>query len=141
MADAPLAAKSDWQIFTAALLQSTSTDVRDMFVSGVTKYASDASVANTEPLSDWYETSTGAIAGGFRARPVVGGHLALVSAFPSISSDIAHPLCSSPSRPRHGHFQPTTLNRYSLTSIPYESSSFASFSALNYYTNTTAHTN
>ena len=82
MADALLAAKSDWQVFTAALLQSTSTDVRDMFVSGVTKYASDASVAkNTEPLSDWYETSTGAIAGGFRARPVVGGHLALVSAF------------------------------------------------------------
>ena len=72
-------AKSDWQIFTAALLQSTSTSARDMLVSGVTKYAGDALAANTEPLSDWYETSTGGVAGGFRARPVVGGHLALVS--------------------------------------------------------------
>ncbi|VDB85451.1 unnamed protein product [Peniophora sp. CBMAI 1063] len=71
--------KSDWQIFTAALLQSTSTDVRDMFVSGVTKYSSDALAKNTEPTSDWYETSSGGVAGGFRARPVVGGHLALLA--------------------------------------------------------------
>lgn len=70
-------AKSDWQIFTAAMLQSTSTDVRDKLVSGVIKYASDALAKNTEPFSDWYETSTG-VTDGFRARPVTGGHLALV---------------------------------------------------------------
>lgn len=29
-------------------------------------------------MSDWYDTGSG-VSEGFRARPVVGGHLALVS--------------------------------------------------------------
>ncbi|KAI0265444.1 DUF1793-domain-containing protein [Gloeopeniophorella convolvens] len=70
--------KSDWQIFTAAMLASTSTSVRDQLVNGVHAFASDALASNTEPFGDWYETSNGATE-GFRARPVVGGHLAMVS--------------------------------------------------------------
>lgn len=29
-------------------------------------------------MGDWYDTTNGATEGGFKARPVVGGHLALV---------------------------------------------------------------
>lgn len=64
----------DWEIWTAALV--TSTSVRDLFISSVRKYAADGS--SSQPLGDWYETTNGAVE-GFRARPVVGGHLALVS--------------------------------------------------------------
>lgn len=39
------------------------------------KYAADGK--SSQPLGDWYETSDGSVE-GFRARPVVGGHLALV---------------------------------------------------------------
>ena len=60
------------------MLQSTSTTVRDQLISGVYKYASGALSGNSEPIGDWYETTNGAVE-GFRARPVVGGHLALVS--------------------------------------------------------------
>ncbi|KAI0036801.1 hypothetical protein K488DRAFT_81789 [Vararia minispora EC-137] len=70
--------KSDWQIFTAAMLQSTSTAVRDMFITGVHNYASSANNANREPIGDWYDTTSGVVE-GFRARPVVGGHLALLA--------------------------------------------------------------
>ncbi|KAH9943507.1 uncharacterized protein BXZ73DRAFT_97546 [Epithele typhae] len=63
--------KSDWEIWTSALV--TSTEVRDMLISSVRKYAADGS--SSQPLGDWYETTNGAVE-GFRARPVVGGHLA-----------------------------------------------------------------
>ncbi|PIL37079.1 hypothetical protein GSI_00771 [Ganoderma sinense ZZ0214-1] len=65
--------KSDWEIWTAALV--TSDSVRDLFISSVHKYAADGE--SSQPLGDWYETSNGAVE-GFRARPVVGGHLALL---------------------------------------------------------------
>jgi hypothetical protein len=42
----------------------------------VYKYASNG--LNNVPLSDWYDASSGKMV-GFQARPVVGGHLALVS--------------------------------------------------------------
>ena len=64
----------DWQIWTAGLV--TDTAVRDIFVKAVHDYAADGQ--NNAPLGDWYETLNGQ-AEGFRARPVVGGHLALVS--------------------------------------------------------------
>ncbi|KIJ70075.1 hypothetical protein HYDPIDRAFT_78948 [Hydnomerulius pinastri MD-312] len=66
--------KSDWQMWTAAMMTNDTT--RDMFIDSVYKYAADG--VNNMPLSDWYETLNGA-SDGFRARPVVGGHLALVS--------------------------------------------------------------
>ncbi|KAJ3558367.1 hypothetical protein NM688_g972 [Phlebia brevispora] len=65
--------KSDWEIWTSGLV--TSTSVRDLFVSSVYKYASDGE--SSQPLGDWYETLNGDVE-GFRARPVVGGHLALL---------------------------------------------------------------
>ncbi|CDO71295.1 hypothetical protein BN946_scf184908.g52 [Trametes cinnabarina] len=66
--------KSDWEIWTAGLV--TSTTVRDLLVSSVRKYAADGK--SSQPLGDWYETLDGSVE-GFRARPVVGGHLALVA--------------------------------------------------------------
>ena len=66
----------DWEIWTSALV--TTTEVRDLLISSVRKYAADGE--SSQPLGDWYETSNGAVE-GFRARPVVGGHLALVSVY------------------------------------------------------------
>ncbi|EIN10412.1 DUF1793-domain-containing protein [Punctularia strigosozonata HHB-11173 SS5] len=66
--------KSDWQIWTAAIATETST--RDLFISSVRKYAADGE--SSQPLGDWYETTNGAVE-GFRARPVVGGHFALLA--------------------------------------------------------------
>lgn len=48
-----------------------------MLVSAVRNYAADG--LSNAPLGDWYETTNGGPE-GFRARPVVGGHLALVRA-------------------------------------------------------------
>ena len=53
----------------------TDTTVRDMFISALHAYASDGE--NNAPLSDLYDTISGDSV-SFRARPVVGGHLALV---------------------------------------------------------------
>lgn len=64
----------DWENWTAALVSDSS--VRDMLVSAVRNYAADG--LSSAPLGDWYETTNGGPE-GFRARPVVGGHLALVS--------------------------------------------------------------
>lgn len=47
-----------------------------MFITAVQKYAADGE--SSQPLGDWYETKDGSVE-GFRARPVVGGHLALVN--------------------------------------------------------------
>ncbi|KAK7470511.1 hypothetical protein VKT23_001937 [Stygiomarasmius scandens] len=65
--------KSDWEIWTGGIM--TSTTARDIFVSAVHRWASSGT--STAPFGDWYETTNGAPQ-GFRARPVVGGHLALL---------------------------------------------------------------
>ena len=49
--------------------------MRDLFITAVRNYLADGQ--NNVPLSDWFDTTTGKVE-GFRARPVVGGHLALV---------------------------------------------------------------
>ncbi|KAG2056314.1 DUF1793-domain-containing protein [Suillus hirtellus] len=66
--------KSDWELWTAAIMTNTAT--RDMFIDSVYKYAADSE--SNKPLGDWYETHDGTVY-GFRARPVVGGHLALLA--------------------------------------------------------------
>jgi len=63
--------KTDWEIWTSTIV--TDTSVRDYLISSVKKYASDGQT--TQPFGDWYETTNGGPE-GFRARPVVGGHLA-----------------------------------------------------------------
>ncbi|KAJ7179016.1 DUF1793-domain-containing protein [Mycena filopes] len=65
--------KSDWQIWTAAIMSDT--DARDYFIASVRKAAGDG--LSSQPFGDWYEARDGTPE-GFRARPVVGGHLALV---------------------------------------------------------------
>ena len=77
----------DWEIWTAGLVSDT--NARDMFVSAVAKYTGDQE--GSSPLRDWYKTTNGSDE-AFKARPVVGGHLALVSrssftCFVGISSD------------------------------------------------------
>ncbi|KAF8897656.1 DUF1793-domain-containing protein [Infundibulicybe gibba] len=62
--------KSDWEIWTAGIMTDTAT--RDIFISAVKRWASDG--VSSQPLGDWYETTNGSPE-GFRARPVVGGHL------------------------------------------------------------------
>ncbi|TFK82313.1 DUF1793-domain-containing protein [Polyporus arcularius HHB13444] len=72
--------KSDWQIWTAGI--ATSSSVRDQFISAVKAYAADAK--NKVPLGDLYESKDGTwVPNTGRARPVVGGHLALVRPGPS----------------------------------------------------------
>ena len=68
---------ADWSIWTAAT--TTRSDVRDQIISGVVKYAADGN--NDLPLADWYDTLSGTQADLYDnyARPVVGGHLALVN--------------------------------------------------------------
>lgn len=65
--------KSDWEIWTAGIM--TDTAGRDLFISSVKAWASDG--LSSQPFGDWYETTNGQ-PNGFRARPVVGGHLALL---------------------------------------------------------------
>ncbi|KAJ7031515.1 DUF1793-domain-containing protein [Mycena alexandri] len=65
--------KSDWEIWTSAIV--TDTTLRDLFITGVKDYVSNG--LNNAPFGDWYDTITG-VAEGFKARPVVGGHLALL---------------------------------------------------------------
>ncbi|KAJ6539470.1 hypothetical protein B0H19DRAFT_1213411 [Mycena capillaripes] len=67
--------KTDWQIWTAAIV--TNTAVRDVLIGAVKKWVSDGQ--SNAPFGDLYDTVSGT-AVGFRARPVVGGHLALVCA-------------------------------------------------------------
>ncbi|KAF9523492.1 DUF1793-domain-containing protein [Crepidotus variabilis] len=62
--------KSDWQIWTAGIV--TDTSLRDFFITSVKKWVSDG--LSSQPFGDWYETTNGSPQ-GFRARPVVGGHL------------------------------------------------------------------
>ncbi|KAJ7368431.1 DUF1793-domain-containing protein [Mycena albidolilacea] len=66
--------KSDWQVWTAAIVSTTA--VRDLLIGGVKKFVSDGQT--NVPFSDLYDTISGADV-GFRARPVVGGHLALLA--------------------------------------------------------------
>lgn len=65
---------TDWQTYAAGIV--TDKTVRDAFISALYSYASNGK--NNAPLSDWYDTQSGVVQ-GFRARPVVGGHFALVS--------------------------------------------------------------
>ncbi|KAF4619311.1 hypothetical protein D9613_005332 [Agrocybe pediades] len=62
--------KSDWEIWTSGIM--TDAVGRDLFISSVKKFASDG--LSSQPFGDWYETTNGGPE-GFRARPVVGGHL------------------------------------------------------------------
>jgi hypothetical protein len=74
LADDILTIAADWEMWTAAIL--TDTTLRDTFISRLKNYLTDS--FNNMPFSDWYDTVSGRSV-GFRARPVAGGHLALVN--------------------------------------------------------------
>ena len=74
--------KTDWMHFAAAYATETAT--RDMFINDVHEFVGQASVANQAPFSDRFFVTgdRGASVGayyGFRARPVVGGHFAVLA--------------------------------------------------------------
>ncbi|TFK75791.1 DUF1793-domain-containing protein [Pluteus cervinus] len=66
--------KSDWTIFTAAI--ATEPAVRDSLISAVANFIGGGHT--DAPFPDLYETGDGRPY-GFRARPVAGGHLALLA--------------------------------------------------------------
>ncbi|KAJ7232842.1 hypothetical protein B0H12DRAFT_1239497 [Mycena haematopus] len=65
--------KSDWSIWTSAIV--TDTTLRNQFISTLTAYVSNG--LNNNAFSDLFDTVSGKVV-GFTARPVVGGHLALL---------------------------------------------------------------
>ncbi|KAI0737538.1 DUF1793-domain-containing protein [Daedaleopsis nitida] len=84
--------KSDWLIWTAGIV--TSDTARDQLVSAVRKYASVAK--NTQAFGDLYQTTDGSQGpDNFRARPVVGGHLALI-ALQSTPKSVGQPAPTAP---------------------------------------------
>ena len=56
--------------------------MRNLFINAVRAYLADGQ--NNAPMGDWFDTTSGKVE-VFRARPVVGGHLALVRCFPMIT--------------------------------------------------------
>ncbi|KAB5594674.1 hypothetical protein CTheo_1821 [Ceratobasidium theobromae] len=65
--------KSDWEIYSAGTVSDKGT--RDMFITRLRDYLANGK--NNAPFSDWYDAIWGTVV-GFRARPVVGGHFALL---------------------------------------------------------------
>ncbi|KAK0468165.1 uncharacterized protein EV420DRAFT_1503141 [Desarmillaria tabescens] len=63
---------SVWEIWAAAIMTNNST--RDLFISSVKDWVSSG--LNSQPFGDFYNTTDGGLL-SFKARPVVGGHLAL----------------------------------------------------------------
>ncbi|OSD04167.1 DUF1793-domain-containing protein [Trametes coccinea BRFM310] len=113
-------AKSDWQMLTAATV--TDDSIRNVFISSVLKYAADGK--NAKPFSDMYSSLDGT-AQDPRARPLVGGHLALLalqsnaSIFPSSPSDSTGSSGATPTgSPSEGSGQPVAVTVTSTASIP-----------------------
>ncbi|EPT03715.1 hypothetical protein FOMPIDRAFT_1022289 [Fomitopsis schrenkii] len=71
---------SNWEAWAAATM--TTTTAQTQIINDLHKYL--ASGFSSYPLSDWYDTATGKVTCNgkncqpFRARPTVGGHLALL---------------------------------------------------------------
>ncbi|KAH6652041.1 hypothetical protein BKA67DRAFT_572737 [Truncatella angustata] len=66
--------KSDWQIWAAA---TSSSNTREMIIRSMATWLD--STASTDPFPDRYETFGNGQNIGFKARPVVGGHFALLA--------------------------------------------------------------
>ncbi|KAK0490831.1 DUF1793-domain-containing protein, partial [Armillaria novae-zelandiae] len=64
---------SGWEVWTAAIMTDNST--RDSLISSVKNWVSSG--LSSQPFGDFYNTTDGEVQ-GFKARPVVGAHLALV---------------------------------------------------------------
>ncbi|KAL4241900.1 Glutaminase GtaA [Abortiporus biennis] len=83
---------SAWEIWTAGIVSSTA--VRDYFISAVKLHISDG--LSSVPQGDWYDTVSGNTMPPFAARPVVGGHLALLLVQPPNNQSDNNPPDSKP---------------------------------------------
>jgi len=67
--------KSDWEMFAAAIADE---ETKKLMIGGLAKFVRESSTA--KPFTDLYDAPTGDWPGiQFRARPVVGGHFALLA--------------------------------------------------------------
>ncbi|KIJ70073.1 hypothetical protein HYDPIDRAFT_23218 [Hydnomerulius pinastri MD-312] len=66
--------KTDWEVWTASIMTDART--RNLFMDSVVRYAANGE--SNEALGDLYDTVSGQAA-GFKARPVAGGHFALLA--------------------------------------------------------------
>lgn len=84
----------------------TTTTAQTQIINDLHKYL--ASGFSSYPLSDWYDTATGKVTCNgkncqpFRARPTVGGHLALVCSFSPVPVD-SRSLTVDPAAYHRGH--------------------------------------
>lgn len=69
----------DWEMWTAAAFGDASPVLRTHIIENMAKYLRET--PSRVPFSDWYNTATGKT-NGFQARPVVGGHFALLARSP-----------------------------------------------------------
>ncbi|KAG8714064.1 hypothetical protein FRC08_012425 [Ceratobasidium sp. 394] len=82
--------KSDWEIYTAGTVRDVTT--RNLFITRLKDYLANGK--NNAPFSDWYDAVSGSVV-GFRARPVAGGHFALL-VLPNSVIDLDNNRTSSP---------------------------------------------
>jgi len=68
--------KSDWEVWTAAAFGDANPELKANIIKGLGKYLRET--PSRVPFSDWYNTASGATV-GFKARPVVGGHFAIIA--------------------------------------------------------------
>ncbi|KAI9287619.1 DUF1793-domain-containing protein [Umbelopsis sp. AD052] len=68
--------KSDWEVWTAAAFGDANPVLRKNIIEDLSKFLQTTS--SRVPFSDWYNT-TSAETEGFKARPAVGGHFALLA--------------------------------------------------------------
>lgn len=67
--------KSDWEMYAASI---AGEETRKLFVSDLARWIGETTT--TQPLTDLFDGNDGSNAGfNFRARPVVGGHFALLA--------------------------------------------------------------
>ncbi|PBP22484.1 glutaminase GtaA [Diplocarpon rosae] len=66
--------KSDWEMWAAAL---ASDETKKMLISDLAKWINET--PTNKAMTDWYDAQNGGFGGGFTARPVVGGHFALLA--------------------------------------------------------------
>ncbi len=72
---------ADWEMWTAAAFGDASPVLRTRIIENMAKYLRET--PSRVPFSDWYNTATGKTQ-GFQARPVVGGHFALLARSPYV---------------------------------------------------------
>jgi hypothetical protein len=67
---------TDWETWTAAAFGDANPTLRTNIIKDLANYL--ANTPSRVPFSDWYNT-TSAASEGFQARPVVGGHFAILA--------------------------------------------------------------